>query len=482
MGIVWILWAKSPCWAQTGAAVEAWLTSHAQQTLAQQPTLHFSSGTGHGRVKIAVSDAITYQTIDGFGAALTDASAWLLYTQMSAAQRREVLESLFSTSVGIGISVVRLPIGASDFSLKPYTYNDAPKGKSDPQLQRFSIQRDQQYLLPLLKEIRQIQPRLKIVASPWSAPAWMKKPRRLNGGKLQSRYFATYAQYLLKYIQAYQAEGFPIDVLTLQNEPNYQTRDYPSMSMSAEDQAKLAQHLGKLLRQYQLNTAIFAWDHNWDQADKALKILGNAKANPYIQGTAWHAYAGQPTAQSRVHAHFPDKKIYFTEITGTNAHTDFSHNLTWSLHYIFIGTMRNWGNATLYWNIILNNRNGPHIAPKTSRPEEQLRGLVQWHEKRHTLAYQAEYYAMGHMSRWVQPGARRIYSNTLVKNRIKHNREPPTGGGNVESVAFINPDGSKVLVVLNPSWRYTRRFEVVWHNQHLSYTLGKESVVTLAWR
>ncbi|WP_188889076.1 S-layer homology domain-containing protein [Paenibacillus radicis (ex Gao et al. 2016)] len=445
--------------------VGVWMTTGDKSNLlTQQPDVAFGADSGREveAITVNVDEQTTYQSIDGFGGSLTDSSAWLIHGMEDEA-RSVLMNKLFGrTDEGIGMSYVRLPMGASDFARSIYTYNDIPAGETDLNLERFSIEHDSAYIIPVLKEALAINPQLKIMASPWSAPAWMKDNGSLIMGKLKLEYYGVYADYFVKFIQAYEAEGIPIDAITLQNEPHHEAANYPGMRMEPEDQAELVKHLGPAFEAAGITTKILVWDHNWDEPDYPIEILNDPEAKKYIAGSAFHGYAGKVENQAQVHDLHPDKDIYFTESSGGEFAPDFGSNVAWDVQNLIIGATRNWAKTSLKWNIALNNEHGPRVGGCAD-----CRGIVTIDEGTGSVKYNEEYYAYGQASKFVLPGAVRIKSNTY-------------GAGSIEDVAYRNPDGSKVLLVLN-SAKQSKTFKARWGTQSFTYTLPAGAVATFVW-
>lgn len=444
-------------------AVNVWITTGDKtQLLKQQNDVLFQSGTGSGGTYIGVVPATTYQSIDGFGAAMTDSSAWLLQNKMSAAQRDKVMRQIFSPSSGIGLNYLRVPMGASDFTASGfYTYNDNPPGDADELQQEFSIAHDQAYVIPRLQQALALNPQLKLMGSPWSAPAWMKTSNSLTGGTLKTQWEASFARYLTKFVQAYEAEGLPVDAISLQNEPLHNTSSYPSVSMAASQQLRIIKDsLGPMFAAEGITTKILAYDHNWDVPAYPLEVLNDPVARQYVAGSAFHAYGGTVSAQSTVHNAYPDKGIYFTEISGGGWATNFSDNLVWYMQNILIGNTRNWGKNALLWNLALDQNYGPHQGGCTN-----CRGVVTIDNMTGAVTFNEEFYALGQFTKAIQPGAVRVYS---------------TATSTLENVAFRNPDGSRVLVVLNPNSAASdaRVFEA---GQYFTYAIPGKSVATFLW-
>lgn len=421
-------------------------------------------------VIITIDEATIYQPIDGFGASLTDSSAWLLANAMSQGQRQAALEELFDPRKGIGLTYLRQPMGTSDFRVSSamgghddYTYNDMPPGKSDYELSRFSIAKDKEYIIPMLKKIVAISPDVKIMGSPWSAPHWMKEGETLGGGRLKDDVYDTYARYFEKYIQAYAKQGLTINAVTMQNEPHFEPGTYHGTRMNPEDQIKLALAMGPLLKAHHPDVKILVWDHNWDVPEYPIEVLNDAKARTYISGSAFHHYAGNPGAQTQVHNAHPDREIHFTE--GSNGEWQppgFDIN--------FIGTtsrmihiLRNWSRTFIMWNLALDTENGPKISGGC----DTCYGVITIDQSDGSFSRRPQYYTFGHSSKFVRPGAHRIDSTD-------------TSHLNVENVAFVNQGGSRVIIALNSdsSPRLTR---VNCDGRSFEYPLPARSVATFVW-
>jgi glucosylceramidase len=439
-----------------------WVTTGDQsKLLAREPDVAFSSQDTAGLPTIAVADSPSYQEIVGFGASLTDASV-LLINGLPADRRDSLLRDLFDRDNGIGLSFTRLTIGASDFSPTHYTFDDMPPGQRDSSLLRFSIEPDRAHRLPVLRRALAINPDLKVMASPWSAPAWMKTSDKLIGGTLRPDAFGPFAEYLARYVDAYTVEGVPIFALTVQNEPHYEPGDYPGMRLEPPARARLiGTYLGPRLARAGSRTLIFDWDHNWDQPQSPLQVLGDSAARRYVAGVAWHCYGGDVSAQGTVHDSFPAVDAYFTECSGGDWAPKFAENLLWGTQHLIIGATRNWARGVLFWNLALDEKHGPHLGGCGN-----CRGVVTIDSKSGAVTRNDEYYVLAHASRFVRQGARRIASSS--------------GVAGVESVAFKNPDGSIVLVVANTA-SDERRFGVAWRGKALAYTLPAGGVATLRW-
>jgi glucosylceramidase len=437
---------------------------------------------------IDVDPSQRFQTMEGFGASITDSSASVLY-RLDADRRDAVMRDLFDPEHGDGLSYLRQPMGASDFVDGPhYTYDDMPAGRTDYGLRHFSIAHDRAQILPLLRRARQLNPALKVLATPWSPPAWMKTGGSLIGGRLidEPRIYHAYARYFVKFLKAYAREGVPVDAVTVQNEPqNRHPRGYPGTDMPVAQEVKLIEALGPALRRAGLRTKILAYDHNWSEhpddiastppgEDPETEYPFDVLASPaarWVAGTAFHCYAGDPARQTELHDAFPEKGIYFTECSGSHGATDppewvFESTLRWHTRNVVIHTTRNWAKTVVNWNLALDPSGGPHNGGCDTCTGVVTVGPGQ------TVTRNAEYYTLGHVARFVRPGAVRIGSTSFG----------PTGWGDapIMDVAFRNPDGSTALVVLNDNGA-EQSFGVREDGRSFDYTLPAHSVATFTW-
>ncbi|NDI34110.1 carbohydrate-binding protein [Chengkuizengella sediminis] len=441
-------------------SVQVWMTTvDEQKLLEQQVDIFFETDTTFNPITIQVDENIQYQEIDGFGAAVSGSAAYLI-NQLDSAQQSELLNDLFGKD-GVNFSFVRHTIGASDFSLSSYTYDDLPQGQTDLSLEQFSISQEQVNVIPVLKDIKGINTDVKILGTPWSAPAWMKNNEELNGGTLNPDYYQVYAEYLAKYVQSYENEGLPIYAITVQNEPHHETSGYPSMYMSAEEQTNfIKNNLGPTFEAQSLDTKILSWDHNWNEFEYPIQVLEDPVAKTYVDGSAFHCYGGTPDKQSEVHNAHPDKGIWFTECSGGEWDTDFDVNMKWNMSNVVIGSIRNWSKSVLLWNLALDENFGPINGGCTD-----CRGVVTIDSNSGEITKNVEYYVLGHVSKFVDPGAVRIDSNYDER---------------IETVAFKNPDGSKVLLAHNNS-EHEQTFKVKSGSDGFEYTLPVGAVATFVW-
>lgn len=443
----------------TTGSISVWLTTRDRlNLLSKKKPLDFSSDIGDFTIK--VDTTILHQEMDGFGAALTGSSAYLL-KNMDDASRTTTLKDLFDPSTGIGINYIRLTIGSSDFSLGNYTYCD------EPDLSKFAIPEiDKRDLLPVLKQILTINPDIKILASPWTAPAWMKKNNQFYGGELKpDTIFSYLATYFVKYIKAFEAEGIHIDALTLQNEPHYQTTGYPTMYMEWTQQRDIIKnYLGPMFAQNNISTKILIWDHNFDGYDYPIKILNDPDAKKYIAGTAFHGYGGTASQIYNVTYLHPDKDIYFTEQSGGGWNTDDPiGNMLYYMKDFLMASVNLGSKNFLMWNLALNSYSGP--VTTTTGGCQNCRGVI---TIPNTSSYtrNEEYYLIGHFSKFVRKGAYRV-ENTPSSNA-------PAG---ITTSSFMNANGSKVLVVMNRTG-IAQKFTVRCGNRKFTYSMQNEAVVS----
>jgi len=443
--------------------VELWVsTADRKLKLLQQPDIPMSvRGTSTADVVIDVQK--TYQTMEGFGAAMTDSSAWLLQNKLNALQRAELLHELYGPPPNLDLNMMRLPIGASDFSLELYTMDDMPFGQVDPQLEHFNVAPNKTAIIPTVREVLSIDPDLHIIASSWTAPAWMKDSGNLLGGTLLEQYESAYADYLVKYLDAFKSYGIPIFALTLQNEPNFEPITYPGMRLGSDQRARIiSQYLGPKLAKRKSTTRILEWDHNWNHPEQPLAVLSNPDAARYIDGVAWHCYEGNPRAQGTVHRQFPDKDVYITECSGGDWASGINGELIWFSRDLLIAGIRQWARAVVYWNLALDENYGPHFGGCAL-----CKGVVTIDSDTGAVSRNDEYYAIGHFSRFVLPGAVRVNSTATDKG--------------LDNVAFQNAsDGSIVLVMVNSN-EDVRHVSVAEGKTRFEYKMPPRSVATFVW-
>ena len=456
---------QRPPAAASADTVAVWMTTGDRSALlSQQPSLTFAARAANVPT-ITVDGATTYQTMDGFGYTLTGGSAFVI-NRMPAAARDALLRELFARGPTLlGVSYLRLGIGASDLSAAPFTYDEVPAGQTDPTLAAFSIDAERADLIPVLQRILAINSRITILATPWTAPRWMKDNGSYIGGSLLPVNYPAYARYFVRYIQAMKAEGITIAAITVQNEPLH-AENNPSMTMTAREQAAfIKHHLGPALRAAGLATKIFLYDHNADQPEYPLAILNDSAAKTFVDGSAFHLYGGSIDALTTVHDAHPDRNLYFTEqYTASNG--NFAGDLRWHVRNLVVGAPRNWSRTVLEWNLANDEKFGPHTTGGCST----CLGAVTVDSSSSAVTRNVAYYIVGHLSRFVEPGSVRIASAV-------------TGGARttaLPNVAFRTPSNRHVLVVLNDG-ETVQRFNVVVRGRSVTHTLGAGSVATYVW-
>lgn len=411
--------------------VRMWLTTQSKIYLNKELSIDYTNDITD--VVVRIDPSTKYQTIDGFGGTLTGSSAYLLQ-QMSAEKRAQVLKDLFDTKEGAGLESIRIAIGASDFSMDLYTYCDKQG------IENFAIPEiDKRDLIPVLKEILSINPNIKLIASPWSPPAWMKSSGKLNLGILKGpEVYDDYATYFVKYVQAMKAEGITIDAITLQNEADFESGVHPSMKMSWQEQAEIiGKYIGPKFKAAGITTKILVLDHNFDIYNYAINVLSDAVANPYIDGTAFHGYAGKPSVINEVKTAFPTKSIYETELSGGDWNTGTEmETMFYYISDFMVPCMQNGSSNFMMFNIALNSQHGP-VTPGGTFCED-CRGIVTIDGD--DAKKELEYYMLSHFSKVCRTGAKMI--STSFTGAF------PEGA---TATAFLNPDGSRGLVVVNES-------------------------------
>ena len=446
--------------AQNGDDARLWLTTADRSSLlAVQAPLHFKKKDADFPA-IVVDDKKRYQQMDGFGFALTGGSAQLLM-KMSQQRRSEVLHELFGTAgEGIGVSYVRVSIGSSDMNDHAFTYDDLSSGQTDESLRSFSLGPDATTVVPVLKEILAINSSIKILGSPWSAPAWMKTNAALKGGSLKPEYYVVYAQYFVTYLKAMAAQGIHLAAITIQNEP-LNPNNTPSMVMEAEDQAVfIRQALGPAFRKAGISTNILVYDHNCDKPDYAMTILKDADAAQYVDGSGFHLYGGEISALSQVHDAYPAKNLYFTEQMVVDKGVDSPLPVAHAVARLIVGAPRNWSRNVLLWNLAADSKFGPHTGDGGC-PVCEGAITVDGDKVTKNVAW----YVVAHASRFARPGSMRIESSEVAA---------------LPNVAFLTPEGKRVLIVANPG-HAAQTFQIQYAGKAVISTLSGEAVGTYVW-
>ena len=444
--------------AQNDAAAREWLTTLDRSALLaeQKDTLAFSS-PAKAFPAIEVNDMQQYQSMDGFGFALTGGSAQLLM-HMESGPRAELLHLLFAPD-NTGVSYLRVTIGASDMNERVYSYDDLSKGETDADLAKFTLGPDRADVIPVLKEILAINPTIKILGSPWSAPPWMKTNDRVKDGHLRREFYGAYAAYFVKYIEQMKAEGIPIAAVTVQNEP-LNPKNTPSMVMFAEEEDTfIGRYLGPAFQNAGITTRILLYDHNPDVLSYALSILADPAASKYVDGTAYHLYGGTASAMTDVHTAYPNKNLYMTEQSISSSPNE-PLPIAAALTDVLIAATRNWSRNVLLWNLAADPDNGPHTNDGGCTG---CTGAITL--KGNQVTRNVAYYGVAHFSQFAPPGSVRIGSTELEQ---------------LASVAFLTPAGKIVLVASNTA-NFPKTFNVKYHGQWFTTTLPAESAATYVW-
>lgn len=446
-----------------GPPVSLWLTTADRgQLLTEQPaTIRLQPSAGQPST-ITITENGRDQTIDGFGFAMTGGSAQLLQ-HMDPAARHKLLEEIFGTGPGqAGVSTLRLTIGASDMNDHVFTYDDLPPGETDPALRHFTLAEDEKDVIPVMKEVLAISPHLGVLASPWTAPSWMKTNGDPKGGHLKPEFYGVYAQYLVRYLQAMQAHGIPVAAITLQNEP-LNPKNTPSMVLEApEEGAFLRDAVGPALRSAGLSTHVILFDHNCNHPDYPISILDDPKANAFADGSGFHLYEGEISALTTVHNAYPQKNLYFTEqMVIEEKRNGVLRPVADPVSRVVIGAMRNWSRDVLLWNLAADPSFGPHTG-NGGCPVCQGAITIDGDQVTRNIAF----YTIAHASRFVPRGSIRLEST-----------EPDT---ELTDVAWLTPAGRHVLLVANTG-PANRSFTVGAGGQQFSAKLDAGGVGTFVW-
>ncbi len=436
-------------------------TADGGSRLARQEPVPLTSGDSV-QPDIVVDDSRPYQQFFGVGASITGSSAVLLDT-VSPDSRSRVMRTMFGRSDGIGLSVLRQPLGANDFSAGDFSYDDVPSGQTDPGLDHFTLGPDESRVLPLLREAAAVNPSLAVVLSPWSAPAWMKTSGSLTGGSLRPEYEDAYARYLVASVKAYQDGGVPVHGLTVQNEPSYSPPGYAGMTLDVSQQRRIVDdHLAPALAQAGVSPHVWALDDNFERWQDADGLLSDPTTRSHVYGVAFHCYKGDVSALREIRRRHPGTPVAVSECSGGSWSPSFGADLRYEASTLLVGAIRNGASWLSKWNLVLDPNGGPQNGGCPN-----CRGLVTLDPSTGKVEQTAAYYAWGHVGRFVTPGARVVGAT-------------PRPGSPVRSVAFRNPDGSHVLVAFNAG-RSARRIDVAWGRRTFGYRVDPGALVTFTW-
>ncbi|MCL9770061.1 glucosylceramidase [Flavobacterium sp. HXWNR69] len=436
--------------------VDVWITKADESVKLHKQTLNLKFGINNNSYpSIEIDTSKTFQSIDGFGYTLTGGSVEVI-NQLVPEKKKQLLQELFGNSTqSIAINYLRLSIGASDLNARVFSYNDIPEGETDVTLSKFSLKPDEE-LIKMVQEILVINPNIKIIATPWSPPIWMKDNNSSIGGKLQPKYYNVYAQYFVKYIKKMQSLGITIDAITPQNEPLHAGNN-PSLSMSATEQTDfIKNHLGPAFRDANIKTKIIAYDHNCNKPEYPLEVLNDPIANSFVDGSAFHLYEGDISALSVLHDAHPTKNVYFTE-QWTGSDGTFSGDLIWHMKNVIIGSMLNWSKTALEWNLANDVNFGPHTPGGCT----QCKGAITI-ENSQTFKRNVGYYIIAHASKFVPANSVRIASKQI---------------SNLPNVAFKTPDRKTVVIVLNEN-STSENFNIKINDKSVSTSLDGRTVAT----
>jgi glucosylceramidase len=440
--------------------VSRWMTTGNRTSLLEkQPGMSFVAQSTFETI-IDVDTSERFQAIDGFGYSLTGGSADLINTKLGATEKANLLRELFlRDDNGIGVSYLRISIGASDLDDHVFSYCDLPDGQTDPELNNFSLDEDRENLIPVLRQILALNPDIRIMGSPWSAPAWMKTNNKVKGGSLKPEFYPAYAKYFVKYVKGMESEGIRIDAITIQNEPE-NPHNTPSMLMTWEEQADFVKnHLGPAFEEAGIDTKIVLFDHNCDNPDYPISIMNDPDAKKYVDGSAFHLYLGEIEAMSKVHQAHPDKNLYFTE-QWTSGEGQFDGDLRWHVKHLIVGATRNWSRTVLEWNLASDPNFDPHTDDGGCT---QCMGAVTIGDN--TITRNVAYYIIAHASKFVPPGSVRVAS-TVVDG--------------LYNVAFLTPDDKKVLIVVNDN-DSSKKFAIRHKGRFVETALASGAVGTYVW-
>lgn len=471
----------------SGTLIESWITVPDRSSLfeKQWDSIHFSNKKeGRGDV-ITIDPNQLLQSVDGFGFALTGGSAELL-SKMDKIERAKILKEIFSYDAdNIGVSYLRLTIGSSDLNSFTFSYDDLEEGEIDYDLEKFNLSQDLKDVVPVVKEILKINPDIKIMASPWSAPLWMKTNSNIRGGELKEENYDVYARYFVKYIAAMKAQGININAITIQNEP-MNSRNTPSMSWFANEQADFVKkNLGPAFKKAGLDIKIIVFDHNTDRPDYPLAILNDPEAAQYIDGSAFHNYRGNMESMSIVHRARPDKNIYFTEQMLTEKSGSKEINIAAAVQRLILGPAQNWSKNIILWNLAADPLNNPHTDNGGC---DRCQGAITIDGNK--ISRNIAYYAMAHISKLVRPGSHRIFStNRGAKSvRLYQDEQRPNvyrtriieNTPVLPNVSFKTPSGKIILIVANDTWK-DNSFQIQYNGKFARIPLDPGAVGTYVW-
>jgi len=447
-----------------GDVVQVWVTTADRSRLLARDADRRFGADAAALLNIEVDASLRYQEYLGVGAAFTDATAQVLDTRLTKRARQALLQELMGPPPGLGLNLMRVPIGATDFSSAHYSLDDRPLGETDPALEHFALGPHGERLLSLVRAAHAINPQLRVIASPWSAPGWMKNTGSLIAGRLLPQYYDAFADYLLRFAEQYRQAGVPLYALTVQNEPGFEPDDYPGMRFDAPERARfIGAHLGPKLALLTQAPLLLDYDHNWDKPLSPLRVLADPEAAHYVAGIAWHCYRGHVAVQSKVSDAYPQLLSLMTECSGGGWDPGWVKGLRKIVGTLLIEGARNGGQGVILWNLALDERHGPHLGGCTN-----CRGVVTVDSSSGGVTRNVDYYSLAHLARFVRPGARRIASGSDL--------------GGLHSVAYRNSDDGSIALLVYNGAEVARRFTVTSGQLRFAYPLPAGSVATFWWR
>lgn len=422
---------------------KAYITTADKSQLFAESTIDFGKAASMSPNIVRFTED-RYQSVDGFGLAITQASCYNLL-KMPKTDRTRFLTELFDPIDGLGSSLIRVCIGGSDFSMSEYTWCDSEG------ISHFAIHESEfTYLFPILDEIYAINPNVKIIGSPWSVPIWMKMAVSGNGahnswtsGRLNPKYYKDYATYFVKWIQAMEARGYKVMAVTLQNEPLNHGNSMSTYMPWTDQRDFLVQGIGPAFKAAGLSTKVLLFDHNYnydnqgDQKDYPLNIFNDSEANAFAAGSAWHNYGGNVSVLDGIHSAFPAKDIYFTEASIGTWNYNFASCLINDFRDIFLGTLGRYGKGVTLWNLMLDNDRKPYRPGGCST----CYGAVTINNTSYSyssIERNTHFYNVAHASKVVKPGAIRVGTKGVSKTGVTYQ-------------AYLNTDGSYGILILNES-------------------------------
>ena len=476
------LLVPAPAWASLPARARVRVTQTSadlSEALRSLPAARFSPTTriAGGVDVVDVDDTRRYQRFIGAGGAMTDSSAWLIWTRLAPTVRDRLMKLLFAPS-GAHLSFLRVSIGASDYTANgvPYSYDDQPAGQTDPGLADFSVGHDEPYLLPALRAAEQLNPKVYVEGVPWSAPGWMKANDALDNhdhaGTLLPADDAVFGRYLAAFVRAYRQQGVQVKGIGVEDEPG-EPNPYPGMQISTTQEATLvARDIRPALRSAGLAVDTFGWDLSWGPPKAVAPLMADARSGA-LAGLAWHCYAGTPQFMSSVHAAVP-RALQIVDECSTGSNDVFATS------ELLISSARNWANAVALWNLALDPQGGPALS--LGYGCQSCTGVVTVDPQTGQYTLSRDYYELAQFTRFIQPGAVRISSPHFVSYRVGgpgHFQTITTSG--LDDVAFLDPDGTRVVFAYNTATTPIT-FAIRWHRSSFTYRIGPHATATFRWR